>query len=323
MVRVKYADNSIDTFSYNETYPESSGICITQRMECAFKQGDKINRGDIVVYNKEFFSPNKYNKQVDWKHGVHATCAIMERNNTLQDSSCITRRLGEKLRISPTQIRTIALDKDCVIHDIVNIGKMVYNTDHLIVFEENEIDDYGSLNNKNPKTIELLKKLNRSMPKAKYSGHVIKIDAYYGCDIGDMHPSLGNIVKEIVLRKNALHKFTLGTDKSLCFPMSSPLPKNIKFKGIDMTENTVILQIYIKEDILAGVGDKLVFDASLKTVIGEVIFDPILSETGVEIDAVFSGQSINNRIITSPLIVGTSQRVVEKIESDILEIWNS
>jgi len=321
LVKVKYDDNTSDIFSFNETYPEVAGIHITQRMELAFNEGERFKRGDIITYNKEFFQANPYNKQVDWKHGLFANTVLMEVNSTLQDSCAISKELGEKLEISPTNSRYITLDKDSLIYEMKKVGDIVNNTDTLIVFEENPIED--TTLNKNADTLLLLKKLNRNLPKSKFDGIIVNIDVYYTCPIEEMHPSLGNIIKQIITKKNALYNFVKDTDKVLKFPKSIPLPKDTRFKGIDFTDNTVVIQFYIKSEITADVGDKLVFDNSLKTVIGQVINEPIITSSGVKVDAIFSGQGINNRIINSPLLIGNAQRVIEKIENDILEIWNS
>jgi hypothetical protein len=82
------------------------------------------------------------------------------------------------------------------------------------------------------------------------------------------------------------------------------------------------LQFYIKEEIDAGIGDKIVYDSSLKSVISDVMDEPMVTQSGIEVDAVFSGTGINRRTITSPLTVGTVQRTLEKLEFNIIDMWD-
>ena len=35
-----------------------------------FKEGDSFNRGDVIVYNSQFFTSDPYSKQVTWNIGV-------------------------------------------------------------------------------------------------------------------------------------------------------------------------------------------------------------------------------------------------------------
>lgn len=322
MIRVKYGNDEIDVFSYADLYTGSSGLVIEQKIELAVEQGQTVKRGDILVYNKQFFKPDPYSTQVDWKHGVMANVMIAEENATLQDSNCISKRLGEQFKIAPIEVVTVSMTNDTVVHDLLSLGAEVKRDDYLITYEDGELGDVLNLSIKDETTLSMIQQMNRSMAKSPVTGTIVKIDAYYGCPIAEMHPSLAAVVKGIESLKMAKHRFSKDTDAEYDNPVCGPLPKGEKYKNVDFTDRTVVLQFYIKEELSAGVGDKLVYDSSLKSVISEVIDKPMVTEGGVEVDAVFSGSGINRRTITSPLIVGTVQRVLEKTEQNIIDWWD-
>ena len=49
--------------------------------------------------------------------------------------------------------------------------------------------------------------------------------------------------------------------------------------------------------------------------------EPLQSEHGRSIDAIFSGTSISNRIVTSPMLVGITEQVLEDIENEIVKMY--
>lgn len=322
MIRVEYTNDEVDVFSYADLHTGSSGLVIEQHMELAVTEGQQVKRGDVLVYNKEFFKPDPYSTQVDWKHGVMANVVLAERNTTLQDANCISARLGKEFTITPVEVVTVTLDNNSMVHEMLRPGQEVKRGDILITFEDGELGEVLNINTTDTETLEMIQSLNRNSKKAPISGHIAKIDALYGCPISEMHPTLAGIVKDIDLRKQAAHKFSKDTDAEYDFPLTGPLPKGEKFKNIDFNENTVVLQFYIKEEIDAGIGDKIVYDSSLKSVISDVMDEPMVTQSGIEVDAVFSGTGINRRTITSPLTVGTVQRTLEKLEFNIIDMWD-
>jgi len=90
---------------------------------------------------------------------------------------------------------------------------------------------------------------------------------------------------------------------------------------VDLTPETVILRFYIKQDKSMNVGDKLIFGNQLKSVASQVLPDYIEAEDGTKVGAVTSGRGIMQRIINSPVLMGISNRVLEKLEKDVLEMW--
>ena len=69
-------------------------------------------------------------------------------------------------------------------------------------------------------------------------------------------------------------------------------------------------------------GDKIEFDSSLKSVCSGT--DPegwVTEDNSVKCDALFSTVGICKRLINSPLLTGIANRCLEKVESDILDMY--
>ena len=66
------------------------------------------------------------------------------------------------------------------------------------------------------------------------------------------------------------------------------------------------IKIYITADVPASSGDKSVFCNQMKTVIGRVLAGDVTTESGKTVDAIFGAKSIDDRIVSSPFIIGTT-----------------
>jgi hypothetical protein len=320
LCKIEYKDGSKHVFSYGLDFGECSDLVTTQRKELTIKKGDIFKKDDILCYNPQFFEKDPNSRQVDFKTGVIATVAIMETAGTFEDSNVITKELGDKLSIEPVQVRTITLNCDTFIHKALTVGDEVDINDYLMVFENASVADLSGVS-QDEDTLNYLAKLNRVTPKAKFAGKIVKMEAFYGCAFSGMHPTLAKLVRSIIKFQNDRNKFSSDTNTGNEYAPSEPLPKGSKIKGTKIDENTIVINYYIQEKISNSVGDKLVFDSSLKSVTAEVLETPLETESGRKVDALFSGTSISNRIVCSPIIVGIGEQIVQKIEENIVDMY--
>jgi hypothetical protein len=315
--KIQYKDGSKHVLNFGEIYGDCADMVTTLKLDLLMKKGSKFKRGDVITYNPEFFEYDPISKQIDWKHGVPARVAFVDCRRTFEDSSSISEELGKKLQIQPVTIRPLTLLADDIVHEYKKIGDHVEITDPLIIFESGENIDLASFG-EDPETIKYLADLNKRTPKAKVAGKIVDIEAYYGCPISDMNPSMANLVKHAIKAKNAKAKFAQGTDTTM--PQSEPLPEDTKFKNVKFTKNTVVIRYFIQENLDASLGDKIVIGPSLKSIIGSKL-SPTFDEDNVAIDVEMSGSSVSNRIVNSVIIMGISETVLEKTEKDILEMY--
>lgn len=324
MVKIQYKSGKIKSLQYGEDYSNNSGagFHVTQRLDLNnFKEGSTVKRGDVVVYNKEYFQAEPSSKQVTWKMGVMANVVLWEEDGTYEDSSIISRELSKKLSFSPTHTRDIVIDKDTVIHQSITIGTVLRSIDPLLIFDTGDIPE-GLSEKVDEEGANILQSLNQASPRAKYNGTVTKIEVFHKCPIQEMSPTLATLVRSATKVKNAKAKFAKGSTDMDFYP-STPIELD-RLGNVVLEEDTVMLRIYITQEMGTEAGDKLHFSSSSKSVPGAVMAEPLTTEDGsVTIDARFSSLAIANRIVTSPFRQGMSNRILEKMEDDIIAIWDS
>ena len=323
VAEVTYKDGSREIFPYGEQYVPFQGFYATHHIENIVKVGQKLKKGDIITYNKGFFTLDKSSKQLDMTIGNRAMVAFVEMDVNLEDAACISQRLADKLNIEPTNTRTVTLSKNSLIHYCANIGDKVKNIDKLMVFEEDPGLGDTLFQTASDETQNLLGELNRKIPNAKHSGTIVKIEAHYGCTIAEMHPSLANIVRTAVTEQNRLAKMAAGTKDEEDYPPNAILPDGLKYNGITYDKDTVAITFYIKDTEQTRPGDKLILGNLNKLTISSLMEKTALTEDGKEIDVLFSSDSCGRRIVLSPYYLGILENITKQMETNILDMYFS
>ena len=143
-----------------------------------------------------------------------------------------------------------------------------------------------------------------------------RIEVFYHGEREDMSDSLGALVdisdKQIASRNRSVGRkaFTGSVDE------------NFRIENEPLALDTAAIRVYITSDVDAGVGDKGVFGNQMKTVFGRV-FDGVESRSGVQIDAIFGAVSVDNRIVSSPFIIGTTNTLLKVIGRKVVEAYKS
>jgi len=312
--------DEIDIFKFGTKFTSAAGSFIKQNVVCNVTPGEKFKRGDVLAYNSGFFELDPFDdKQVTWKHGVMSNVALIEGNDTIEDSNSIAPSFSARLSSSSSHLRTLELSSNTVIRDLKPIGSLVETTDLLCTLEDADI---ASLSDpENSSMLELLSSLNRKAPRARYHGHIAEIDVLYSCPLEAMHPSLSSLIQQINLRKSELAQLASQTHKASDYAKPGQVPAGTKYHGVEFTEDTIMLMFYITEDLDNGVGDKIVLGNQAKSVTAAVTEKEMTTESGYPVDVLFSSKSVNNRIITSPTTVGFTNRVLKYLEVKALQVY--
>lgn len=318
LMEVTYDDGTKTVFKIGDNYELAESIVIQNNLVPNVKLGDKFKKGDVLTYNKGYFNRDHFTGQVDMTTGVMANLCLIETDSTLEDATEISERLAEKLAINPVNERVVTLSAKSQVFKMVGKGEHVKVTDPLIIFDESGIDADNGLTT-DEDAMSILGDISRSSPSAKFSGEIVNIVAYYGGEISAMNPTLASIVKEAIVQPNAAAKLVSGSKRENEFIQSSVIPAGCKFKGIEFDDDTVMLIFYIKERIIHGVGDKLVVCNQLKSTTSGIFPKPVTTESGVEIDVMYSQKGVNSRKVMSPFPAGIISRIVEKLEKDIID----
>ena len=310
-ITIQYKGEGPLTVKYGEEYSRNAGggFYVTQNIELnKLKVGKSFKRGDILLYNSDYFTADPYSTQVDANLGHHANIAMMEMDRTMEDGCIIARNTSYGLASSPTQTRIITLSKDTNIHQLAMPGTKVKSTDVLMTFDESGLN----VEEDDEDLISALNKLNRATPKAKYDGEVVKIEAFHKMPVSEMSNSMAKVVRAISKDDRARANKASGSANADQYVAPGPIMDD-KIEGIDMTEETVILKVYIKQNLSMEAGDKVVFGSSLKSVCGEIV-DSMSTEDDLIVDGAMAVTSEQNRMIHSVKRIGIMNRIMERAD---------
>jgi hypothetical protein len=314
-VTVQYKDGTEVKVELGRRYGKTPGTTIPHDVQCDLEVGNKVKEGDTVSFNSGFFerdplSPN----QVLMRSGIMTRTAIIERSDTWEDASAISEKLAKKLGTRVTKVRTILVSFDQSIRNLVATGTDVDLETILCTIEDsvtadNDLFDEDSLDS--------LRLMSSNTPKAKVSGQVERVEVFYHGDYEDMSESLLAIAKESdkerVKRLKALSKT----------PTTGQVDGSVRIDKDPLDMDSMAIKVYITKNLGAGVGDKGVLGNQMKTVFSNVMTGENRTESGVELDVMFSYLSISNRIILSPEVMGTTNTLLRIMSKKVAERYFS
>lgn len=318
LMEVTYKDGTKTVFKIGDHYELAESIVIQNNIKPNFKEGDTFKKDDVLTYNEGYFNRDYFTGQVDMSTGVMANLCLLETDTTLEDATEISESLSKKLAINPVNERVVTMSAKSQIFAMAKIGDHVKVTDPLCIFDEEPLtQDHGLTEDED--ALAILGDISKTAPTAKFSGEIVHIAVYCGCEVSEMSPSVANVVKAAYVETTAQAKLAKDTARANEFVKPTIVPKGSRFKGIEFDEDTVMIIFYIKERIVHGVGDKLVLCNQLKSTVAAVFPKPVTTESGIPIDVLYSQKGVNSRKVLSPFLTGILSRLVEKVEKDVVD----
>lgn len=301
---------------YSWTSKEEAGVCYTHTLVANVSKGDKFFKDDTLAYDKLFFEPDLFNpRRVIYKQGDVCNVAIMENSETFEDSGAISLNLSDRLGTTITKVLSFVLDQKDEIFNLVKIGDYVEPSDVLFSFMS---EDANNLRGLDAKTIEILKELKSSSPKAKVKGIVSNIVVFYNGDPNDLSDSIRALAEESAKRTFESDVYGLKEDKGI---LNNKVDSSYSIQGNPLLSGEVEIKVYIQTGEGMTLGDKGILGNQMKFTVGEVFPNNIKTEDGRDVDALFSYIAIQKRIVTSPTLIGTTSVLIEKLEKDIVKMY--
>lgn len=312
-MKVEYADGTVVAYHLGRHFGVSAGTTLPTSLTTTFKAGEAVKKGDILLYNHGFFEPHRFSKrQVVWKAGVIAKTAIMEASFTLEDSSAITARLARQLGTQITKVKTVIVSFDQTVRNLVRPGEEV-DLDTILCTIEDSVTANNDLFDE--QSLSALRRLSAMTPRAKVVGKVEKVEVFYHGDLEDMSESLQELAATSDReRKRQARK--LGKA-----PVTGSVDQSMRIDGNGLDLDHMAIRVYITQDVGTGIGDKAVFANQMKTVVGLVLEGVHETESGKPFDAIFGNKSIQDRIVLSPMIIGTTNTLLRVIGENAADIY--
>lgn len=292
-VAIRYDDETLpeERVEIGRRYGVSTGYTIPQDIICDLPKGRRIAKGDVVAFNSGFFEREYMNPtQVTWKMGIPVTVAFVDTPDTFEDSSAISPRLANAMKIHTTEVRELTVSFENGIRNLVNVGQVV-DSDSILCIIEDSIT--AGLDIFDERSIDTLSVMARNSPRAKADGVISKIEVLYNGDVEDMTETLRDVVLEADrLRSKRVKELKLDEARS--------------GYASDIELDKAVIRIYIDSTEAAGDGDKGVLSHQLKTVIRRVLGANDRTESGRPLDVYFGYTSVANRIVGSAELMGTT-----------------
>lgn len=310
---IQYEDGETKGFEIGRRFGTDSGLTFAHEIKTNYRVGDTFKAGDIITYNSGFFERDHLNKNnMVWKQGVLVNTVLYESGQTHEDASSISRKLAEKLSTTITKTKIVKVSFDQVVRNLVEVGTTVKHDSILCIVEDAVTSNSNMFDEDSLNTLRLL---SSQAPTAKTKGVVEKIEVFYHGDKEDMSPSLRAIAN---MSDMSLAKLRKSINKPV---VNGDVADELNIDGESLAFETVAIKFYITHNVVTGIGDKGVFANQLKTVFSEVMDYDMVSEKGIVIDAVFGAKSVNDRIVISPFIIGTTNVLLELIGKKAAEIY--
>lgn len=312
-IEVEYKDGTVQHIELGRRFGSAAGTVFPHSVVTGLKEGETFKEGETVAYNENFFTPDPINpKEALWKAGVMCKTALMEANDTFEDSSVISERIAKEMGTGITKVRHLFFDFDQTVRNLVEEGADVDPEAILCTIEDSVTADNDLFSDD---TLDTLKLLSGNTPRAKYGGKVEKIEVLYYGDKEDMSDSLREIADKAD-RKLARKRKALGKKA-----VTGSVDDSIRIDNKVLELDTMVIKVYITDEVGASVGDKGVFGNQMKTVFARVMGGTNTTEDGEDIDAIFGYQSINARIILSPEIMGTTNTLLRVISKKVASTY--
>lgn len=312
-IQVTYEDGTVEAVELGRRFGKVPDAMLPHELVTQLRVGDSVEAGDCLAYNALYFSPDPLNPRIAvLKAGFLATTAIMDSPDTLEDSSAISERAAQMLETQITKVRDVVVSFDQAVHNLVSVGDRVEVENILCTIEDavtaqNNLFDESSL--------DTLRLIAANTPKAKMTGVVEKVEVFYHGDIDDLSPSLQDLALESD-RNRKREARELGKRYT-----SGRVDSGMRVDGNPLAFEHAVIRIYITGTVSTGVGDKGVFGNQLKTIFGRVMGGINRTESGEDLDAIFGYQSINDRIVLSPELIGTTNTLLKKISKRVVDVY--
>jgi len=304
-ITIRYKDGTTVSYELGRRFGNWAGHIVPHDLKSPLKQGAKVKRGDVVLYNTNYFTPDTLDKnQVIYKPGVLARTVLWESADTYEDSSAISEALSAKLTTLDTHVRNIKVNFNQEVRNLLKVGdavdpESILCTIHGETSASSDLYDDESLN-----TLSIL---SSNTPRAKMTGRIEKIEVIYAGEIPDMSDSLQTLAEK---SDNQLRKLQKQLGRKA---VEGRVDAGHRVDGHPLDIDTAVIRVYITGDVSMGVGDKAVYANQMKSVIARVMTGENTTEDGKPLDAIFGYQSLANRIVQSAELIGTTSTLAVAI----------
>lgn len=311
---VEYKDGTRKGVTLGRIYGKAEGSVYPHDVKTFLKENSSFKAGDCIAYNDGFFEPDFMNPgRVVFKTSMLVKVALVETNQTFEDSSSISRRLSNKFNTKTTKVKSITVNFKQNLNKVLMPGTQVKPKDILMYIEDEITSSSGQFDEQ---SLETLKRLGSQTPHANYTGVIDKIEVLYHGDKQDMSASLKLLADR---SDRSMADMCKSSGKPV---ITGQVNDEYRVSGVPLTLDKAEIKIYITTVDNSSTGDKIIMANQMKSVIGEVMDYQVTTENGDEIDMFFSYKNILSRIVNSPILIGTTSSLLKIIGQKAVQLYD-
>ena len=313
-VVAEYADGTKTVSKLGKQFGVMAGMSTVHEIVTDLKVGDKVNKGDVLTWNKSFFERDRFNPtQVTFKISTLARVALVEKDVTFEDACSISEGLAKRLEADIPNVKAIRIKFEQNINGLVKVGDDV-NVDSILCTIENQFGASSTIFDE--KSRETLAELEVFAPRAGHEGRVEQIKVYYNGELEDMSESLQKITKASDRVLNQERELQ-GKQKS-----SGKVEPGFRVSNQAIGTDEAVIFITINNSVGMSGGDKLVFSNQMKSIVSYHVTEGVFeTEDGEPIDAEFSYVSFMKRIVESGMVIGTTNTLLVEASKRIVSTY--
>lgn len=313
------------------SFNSGSGFYVNNKLQTTFEVGDSFKQGDILAYHEKFFHKGS-DGIVRQNIGPMAKVAFTDTYSTYEDAGLVTHKFSKRLGTTLTMCQQIKVNATDQIDSIAKVGDVVEVGDPLILFGlgdtgDKSVDAFLKAFSSDKINADTAKRVI----KAKHAGTIVDIRMYTTKSLDKLSPSLFDIIsdhfKENKKKRKMLDKYDSSASPYKLDMLYSRPTEPMQGDSINGINTDVLIEIYIEHADEASVGDKLAVYAASKQIISEVVPEGLepFSETrpDEEISVFVSSTSCLRRMIASPILIGSANKVMIELKRQLEEIYNS
>lgn len=311
-ITVKYKSGLVGVTKIGIQYGRMEGSVYPHSIVTDLTIGKRFKKGDYLAFNEGFFEkcwlePTK----LVMKTSRNVTVALTASDETYEDSCAISSRLSASMSTSVIKEKVYIIESNKNIINLLEVGSKVDPSSVLFsVVDENT--DYSNLSET---SVDLLQNLATLSPRAKLYGELERYEIKYNGEVADMSPTFRKLANKL---DKDLDNETKGTEYAA---KNNRVSAEYRSGGKNLNVDTIELKVFVRINLSMSTGDKSVLGNQLKNVISDVFTSSIKTESNVHVDAFFSYIGILARVVNSPILLGTTNRLVKEASKQLVNIY--
>ena len=326
IIIIEYDNGKKEYINLAETIEKNSdgGYFVPLKLDAnkGIKAGAKFKKNDILAYDRYSFSNTLGESDtLAYNIGKLAKIAIINTDEGFEDSGVISEAMAKKLATRINLKYDIVLDKDTNLLEFLKVGDHVECGDALMIWQA-PFDDEETNNLLKALSSDEVSELGKRKLKSEVTGTVTAIKIFRTVEKEDLSESLRAFVDDYEKKYDDLEAKLKSHEID-----TSRIPAHYKLEPtgkLKKAQDAILVEFYVEYLDTVGVGDKVVYFSANKAVEKNVIPEGLEPYTAFrpneKIDAFVSETSIDKRMVTSTIIIGSLQKLMIELDRSVKDI---